>query len=33
MVIPSLLFLYMIRHKLYAIEKQFHQNSTAAKGA
>jgi PAT family beta-lactamase induction signal transducer AmpG len=33
MVIPSLMFLYMIRHKLYAIEKQFHQNSTAAKGA
>jgi PAT family beta-lactamase induction signal transducer AmpG len=33
MVIPSLLFLYMIRHKLYAIEKQFHQNSTATKGA
>lgn len=26
MVLPSLLFLYLIRHKLYAIEKAYHAN-------
>lgn len=28
MVLPSLLFLYLIRHKLYAIEKAYHANKS-----